>query len=524
MIGKTLSFFSFLLLFSFSAEGQMPSLDLDFGSDGSTRFTVPEESTRGTDFLILNDNSTLVAVNSEIPGAFQNRGFYVYRIFENGQLDTDFGENGQLHFPHGVDGRSIFSRFELWPDGKILLKCMINGNSKLIRFNQGGELDNSFGENGIQDVIDGWNIGIQSNGKIIVQGQYWDGNINRYRFSRYHEDGSLDVSFGDDGIIIRDITDFTFDLCSSICILENDDIIAVGYSYDVGYDYHAVISRFDANGSLNSSFGNNGTIITSFNSSSDLGEFIDVEVSGDKIIVGGNYHYTGGQGGFGGTKPAVARFNLDGSYDTSFDEDGRVILETVFGANDRLRAIDVQWDEKIVIGGGTSYPYPQMLTLFYITRLNTNGSLDVGFGQNGVFTTDFNNPQSSSNYVTDLAIHGNSGLLAFGCTYSFSGDVRNAIICRIADGTIGFSEQFQDVSVNVFPNPTSDFVRITSKEAISKIEIYNTAGQLVKSEIFFDSPTAVTQNLKSLTPRTYQIIISTVGQRTCGKKLFKVTG
>tara|TARA_R110002049_G_scaffold44842_1_gene131323 strand:+ start:2197 stop:3771 length:1575 start_codon:yes stop_codon:yes gene_type:complete len=514
----------FIILFSISSYGQLGQLDYGFGNNGSTKFVVTDQSTRGTNFIILSDNSVLVGVNSEISinGSTQNRGFYIYKIFENGQLDSSFGDNGNLYFSYGNNGSTFFHRMILLPNNKILLKCVVDGESKLIRFTQEGVLDATFGNNGIQDIIGGWNIALQSNGKIIVQSQFFDGSDNLYNFSRYNEDGALDTSFGNNGTIITDITNYRFDLCSSIIIQENDKIIAVGFSYDVGDDYHPVITRFDENGFLDNTFGNNGTVISSFNSTSQLGEFNEVKMLGNKIIVGGNYHYSGGTGGFGGIKPGVVKFNIDGSYDSTFGQDGKIILEPIYNANDHLRAIEVQPNGKILIGGGASHPYPQAQTNFYIAKLNTNGSLDTSFGQNGVFLTDFNNSQSSSNYVTDIQIHVNDGILAFGCTKDSNDEFRNAIICRLNNEFLSNSEFSKEPNFVIYPNPTFDFITVKSKVPISEIKIYNLFGQLILSKNYFKPKTVIINSLESIESGTYQLIVETVEQNFYSRKIIKI--
>jgi uncharacterized delta-60 repeat protein len=503
--------------------GQDGTLDNQFGDNGSKRLAISDKSTRGTDILVLDDNTILLGVNSEVSsnGATYNRGFYIYKLSANGELDTNFGQNGNIYFPNDNNNPSSFQSFKLVSNNKILIKCAIAGSSKLVRIHLNGTFDSSFGINGIQDITGGLNVDLQSDGKIIVQSQFYDGFNNMYSFSRYHSDGALDLSFGDNGTIVHDVTDFRFDLCASIVIQENDKIIAVGRSYDSGDDYHASISRLNADGLLDSSFGENGTIVTSFDPISDYGEFNDVKLFSNKILAAGNMYYSGGTGGFSSVNPALIKFNMNGSLDATFGDHGKVVLETIFDANDYLRTLYVQPNGKILIGGGASFPFPLHKTYFFVTKLNFDGSIDTTFGNSGIFITDFENPEATSSYVTDLALHENDRILAYGVTKDFNDEFRNAIICRIKNEFLSVSELSITNEISIWPNPTNDFVRISSGEAILKTEIYNSIGQLIELNDYTTGIHEIELNFELLQNGLYEILVFNSDQKSYTKKIMK---
>ncbi len=108
---KKLLLFVFISLFLFVSYGQEGSLDTTFGDNGIKLFSIEGESTRGKKLLVLDDNSIILGFTSEIKinGATYNRGFYIYRLFNNGDIDLNFGQNGYFHFPNGDNGSSYFN-------------------------------------------------------------------------------------------------------------------------------------------------------------------------------------------------------------------------------------------------------------------------------------------------------------------------------------------------------------------------------------------------------------------------------
>lgn len=505
------------LVFNLST-AQEGALDSSFGNQGTTRIAFSDKDTRGMQMLRMDDNSVILAVNSEIHvnGSVKSRGFYIYRIFDDGTLDNGFGNNGSLYFPNNNNERSYFFSMLLQSDGKIVIIGTIAEESKLIRITQDGTFDPLFGNGGIQDIEGGYNIAQQSNGKIVVQSQFFDGYNNKYSFSRRNPDGSLDTSFGINGTQITDVTFYRYDICYTIKIDPADRILAAGASYNNGYDNHPVIARFNVNGSLDPSFGTNGTLITTFGPGSNLGEIDAIALFNDKIILGGNYQYQGGTGGFSGIKPAVAKLNKNGVLDQSFGQGGKVIMDTHYNANDMLRSITVQRDGKILLGGGASYPFPYMQTDFFVTKLNEDGSIYTNFGQNGTFIARFGG--SDTNLVEDMALQPDNKVLVFGTT---TAAFRNAIVCRLDNEYLNTEDFILENEILLFPNPTSSFVQIKSGPSVSRIEIYNAIGQFLDSQSFHNSQQNIEYNMQKLQNGIYTFLIYSENRVLTPKRVIK---
>ena len=168
---------------------------------------------------------------------------------------------------------------------------------------------------------------------------------SNFAVARYDSNGSLDSSFGTNGKLTTDFGDN--DYVNSIALQADGKIVVAGYSNG---DF--VVTRYNSNGSLDSSFGTNGTLNTSFSSYRDYGNSIVLQADG-KIVVAGQQQLLV-------TAPprppmptgnfAVARYNSDGSLDTTFGTGGT--LTTDLGGNDDSGySVVLQADGKIVVAG-----------------------------------------------------------------------------------------------------------------------------------------------------------------------------
>src|SRR5262249_47585970 len=142
------------------------------------------------------------------------------------------------------------------------------------------------------------------------------------------------------------------------------------------------VARLNANGTPDGSFGNEGKVITNVNGSTDVANDVAIQnVAGqDKIVVTGYSRLELGGGSFNDDFSTV-RYNSDGTLDTSFDTDGKVItnLTSIDHAN-AVAIVNVTGIQKIVIGGlATTASHDQ----FAVVRYNVNGSLDQEFNGNG---------------------------------------------------------------------------------------------------------------------------------------------
>jgi uncharacterized delta-60 repeat protein len=227
-------------------------------------------------------------------------------------------------------------------------------------FGSGGEVTTDFGgSDSAQAVV------IQGDGRIVAAGLSGAGD---FALARYTADGSLDPSFGSGG---KATTDFGgFDAASALAVQPDGRIVAAGRSGSGDF----ALARYNADGSLDSTFGSGGKLTTDFGGF-DGALAVALQTDSKIIAVGG---------GGTGSDFALARYNADGSPDTSFGSGG--IVPTDFGGFEAATAVAIQGDGKIVATGST---FSGGFQQFVLARYNGDGSLDASFGSGGMVTTDF---------------------------------------------------------------------------------------------------------------------------------------
>jgi uncharacterized delta-60 repeat protein len=227
-----------------------------------------------------------------------------------------------------------------------------------------GALDPSFGRGGAVTTAFGARSGIsavvlQPNSKIIAAGSSDD----EITLARYNANGSLDRSFGSGGKVTTPIGSSSS--ASAVALRADGKIIAAGSS-----DGKFALVRYKPDGSLDSSFGTGGTVTTSFGPGFAGASSLALAPDGRIVAAGRSL-----------SAFALARYEPDGSLDTGFGVGGKVT--TTFDPTPYevwLGEIALQPDGKIVAAGTSS-------RTFALARYETNGSLDPGFGNGGKVKT-----------------------------------------------------------------------------------------------------------------------------------------
>lgn len=313
-------------------------------------------------------------------------------------------------------------------------------------FAAAGDLDTSFGGDGkvaarlsrLGTVANA--LAIQPDGKIVAVGTAGTGSIEpKFALARYNADGTLDTAFGHDGTVETSIPR-QGGYANAIAIQSDGKIVVAGKK--IGFHDRFVLARYNADGALDTSFGGgDGWVKTGFGG--DASAFAAAVQGDGKIILGG-----GAEGAsFGPTGFALARYNNDGTLDTSFDGDGKVT--TVNDA--KLYALAIQPDGKIVAAGSSFYPQ--------LARYNSDGTLDMTFGEDGQVTT-FPTGDTLNATAYDIALQADGRIVTAGgikrcggigyeCSTSFflaRYDLTGALDTGFGNGGmtgIGFDEAFR---------------------------------------------------------------------------------
>ena len=169
----------------------------------------------------------------------------------------------------------------------------------------------------------------------------------------------------------------------AVAIQSNGKIVAAGEAHTVGSNFGLV--RYNADGSLDTSFGVDGTVVTPVNYFSSKAFALAIQPDGRIVAAGVGTRSIAGTRDF-----ALARYNTDGSLDTSFDGDGKVV--TPGSGNEEIRSLVIQSDGKIIGAGSSGCETCPNGPGFSLARYNWDGSLDTSFGVDGLVFTTFSLP------------------------------------------------------------------------------------------------------------------------------------
>jgi len=324
-------------------------------------------------------------------------GFAVARYNADGSLDASFAGGGTTvaEFP-GTNANAGAFALAIQADGRIIVAGSVTTGSTpfdlaadfaVARILPGGALDPSFdGDGRVQTDLGGGSVftfegaqavTLQTDGRIIVAGtRTLADRTSQFALVRYGLDGSLDASFDDDGKVT---TAFGPAARARGVGVQSDGRIIAGGSTSVGGQNVFALARYNADGSLDATFGIDGQVTTAA-ANGAFGTALVVQPDDKTVLVGDVIT--------GGTDFGIARYDLDGALDTSFN--GGAVLTTDIGAPlDTPSAVALQADGAIVVAG-TSFPSGTSNGDFILTRYTTDGLLDTSFGVGGVASADFN--------------------------------------------------------------------------------------------------------------------------------------
>jgi uncharacterized delta-60 repeat protein len=240
-------------------------------------------------------------------------------------------------------------------------------------FGRGGKVTTDFGGSEV-----GWAVAVQRDRRVVVAGYELDpGPSGDFVLARYTSRGHLDRSFDRDGRVATDFgagSDAAFD----VKIQRDGKIVAAGESRRSGASAMA-LARYNRDGSLDSAFGEGGKVLGPFGPGSiDRAQAVLLQADG-KIVAGGRTR-SGPASSF-----ALVRYLRDGALDPTFGSGGRVTTPIRRREDDRVYALALQPDGKLVAAGG-SFEGPSDVVL---TRYNRDGSLDRSFGRDGIVIASF---------------------------------------------------------------------------------------------------------------------------------------
>ena len=244
-----------------------------------------------------------------------------------------------------------------------------------------GPLDTNFGSSGKTTTDfgsggEGANaMALQADGKIVVAGTTVRSGFDIFALARYNANGTLDTSFGDGGKVVTKFAGGGRALARAVVVQPDGKIVAAGSSGGTQF----ALARYHRNGSLDTSFGSGGKVTTSLGQGGNAGAFAIAVQPDGKIVAAGHRRWN---------DFAVIRYNANGTPDSGFGNGGIVITDFA-GGEDRAHAITMLYRGMILVAGYATYTSAEGGQNFALARYNADGTLDAGFGDGGKVVTDF---------------------------------------------------------------------------------------------------------------------------------------
>lgn len=395
-------------------------LDVSFNSTGKV---ITDMSASG--FAVVRAFAAAIqpdgklVVGGSASGANGKSDFLLVRYDANGKLDPTFGVGGMTTTDFFPNGNDEISGIAIQPDGRIVVAGVAGRFMSVARYNTNGSLDGSFGTAGkvttdFPSTADdeGKAVALQGDGRIVVVGQ---AAVN-FAVARYNANGSLDTTFDGDGLF----TSSAMGVATDVAIQSDGRLVVVGAVGGNNGDF--AVARFNTNGTLDSTFDGDGVVTTDFGITFDGANAVAIQADG-KLVVAGS----------ASSDLALARYDGAGRLDSSFSNDGKVIVGFGTDESDSALSVEIQRDGKLVVAGATDLDFSSAASHdsnFAVARFNSDGTLDGTFGNSGKVTTDFGDRTDRASTV--LLQPGNGRLLAIGRSDNFTTETGNTALLALA--------------------------------------------------------------------------------------------
>ena len=230
-------------------------LDPTFGVAGTA--TVSVDNMYPTKMVVLPDNKILVTAFTTTTGVSS-----IYRLNANGTIDTSFGTGGSTLIASPDTSPAQVYGMKVSTDGKIIVvgefAAIANPRTLISRYSANGTLDTTFGTNGFAFAGTGTSgnsavtVNVLPDGRLLISGQSDFGTSHEIFLTRLSSSGAADTTFGTNGYVRYAGVSVT---AYAVVAVQPDQRILIGYATD-----RVIINRLNENGSIDSTFGTNGSI------------------------------------------------------------------------------------------------------------------------------------------------------------------------------------------------------------------------------------------------------------------------
>lgn len=458
---------------------QTGTLDPSFGTAGIFTYAPGTLHDVAYGMAVLPDDRLVFCGSGRITAT---TGFtsdcVVGRLTADGALDPTFGFGGT--YVLGSAAGSVFGYdLKVQPDGKIVV-CggysitPSNTDFMVVRLMPDGTLDLSFGggdgvvliplEDGEEYAYD---VEVLDNGNLLLAGTSAlpGGLYDQGVVMRLLPDGTLDATFGTNGITTVQIAPTSSDNFRSMVVLPTGRIVTAGYSY-ANFTETLLLAAFTPDGALDPGFADGG-----IHSGSAISEAFDLVASADRLYVGGRISTDG-------YDAALACFNHDGLLQPDFGTGGTVTAN--YNPIDFILGMHLQDDGKILCVGATGLGTFNNRDVL-ISRYLPTGELDETFAQTGTNIVAV----STSFEDGSTVLQQSDGRIVIAGFASFT--TNDMLFLRLLnESTAAVESPLQAPDFAVYPVPMSgNTLYIALSEALDGpvlCSLHDAAGRLIASE------------------------------------------
>jgi len=447
----------------------------------------------------------------------------VFRLLPDGTPDTDFGTNGV--FTYELDYEADIYSAVLTSEGKIILVGSTTDYQTyrllLIQLNADGTLDNTFGTNGVvtghislptENTEDqAYDVSLDALGNILVCGSSDDLNyVPRPVVVRFTPSGVLDTTFGTDGVATIPVLTVGSNSFKGIVVQPDGKIVASGYFGNTELWYVMLVVRFETDGTLDPTFGDAGIVKYNYGNVDDEGEDLKLLPDGSILVAGITVTQSYNYSAL------LAKFTPSGQLDSTFGTNGTVkedLANFDYAAN-----LEAMSDGTIIMSGTSGVGPPNGFDLA-VWKYNADGTRDNTFGSNGVVQHAIPSYYTMI-YAMDVQA---DGKILIGGQARTTINQNYFFIARLENDVISAVKELSSVpAAFVYPNPANMYSTISLRisDAIQSnalIKLYGSDGRMVTSisaQQLQRTGTIVNFNLPTgIAPGIYQVAFEQPGTR-----------
>lgn len=448
-----------LCLSVFAVYAQDGTMDTSFHFNGSNAIAIGPFSDYGRICYLQDDGKMIAAGDVKDGSNFGYTKMGLVRYDNNGDLDLSFGTNGvvvlypnnQDHFINGIEHDAVGNLFVLGTYGTRNTVCKLSAD---------GVLDTSFGTNGFSldtDFFEASKLVLLTDGKYLISGTGWIGSNRKAMVRRHLANGSIDTSFGTNGVVTISMN-VANSYGGSLFALADDNILFTGYYQYV--ENSVTIKRLfltrllAANGAVDSTYGLNG-----YSTSDETINFRYTKMETDASLT-------------------VLALRLAPTLESNYvrlhmDHNGNIVPDETLYFWGSGNAVTMQPDGKMLFAGSYINAVEANGANCFFNRLNADGTSDTSFGTNGWLRKAFS---AGNEDVLQMKV-GNDGKIYF-VGHKMVADF-DFLVGRINSGLVLGKEIFEAPTFSISPNPVTDLLTISATQSGQTYGIYDLQGRKI---------------------------------------------